>query len=187
MLKKLSFVKGSLIITLCFFVFFVASVVNAMAEEKKEETWTKKKHHEKMGVTWTKRKPHNSVMGIDTVGCKDCNPYVGDTPCSSKLPVLCIKIDGSEKPEGLETNFYKGWAGGHIGLTFPIRGDLLTSVDDANLLCEYQFGEGYRIAEHHDGYHNGSPGGWNWSAYGNIEEGLNFWIFVDDQPDCHCW
>ncbi len=160
-----SFVKGLLIITTMFIVIAVASLTTAMAGN---------------GMTW-KKGSHDSTLGTDIVGCAQCDPYVGDTPCSSKLPILCIKQDGSEKPNDLVIDFYCGWASGHIGLTFPVRGDLLTSVNDANLICEYQFGEGYRMAEFHDG-----NGGWNWNAYGNIDDSTRFWVY-NDQTSGNCW
>jgi hypothetical protein len=49
------------------------------------------------GMTWVKGS-HNSTTGTDIVGCVGCDPYVGDTACTTSLPVLCFKSDGSPAP-----------------------------------------------------------------------------------------
>lgn len=53
------------------------------------------------GMTWGKI-AHNNTLGIDLVSCHagsvSCNGYTGDTSCATKLPVLCIKVDNSPRP-----------------------------------------------------------------------------------------
>ena len=77
--------------------------------------------------------------------------------------------------------YYYGWTGGHIKLTCPVSGDALKGIADANDICEFQFGSGYKMAEHHDG-----NGGWGWYAYGNIDDSSRFWVTINDQPSS-CW
>jgi hypothetical protein len=131
------------------------------------------------GLTWAKSS-HDSTLGTDKVGCSGCNAYVGDTSCTTALPVLCIKFDGSPNP-GIATTYYNGWTKGHIALTTPVRGDKLFSLTYADYVCELHFGAGYQMAEFHDG-----GGGWNWHAYGNVDSSSRFWFYIDDQPG-NCW
>lgn len=132
------------------------------------------------GMTWAKTS-HNSGNGTDHVECAGCNAYTGDTSCSDYLPVLCYKWDGSPVPSGLTPSFYNGWKYGHIALTLPVQGWQLTSLLDANQICEYYFGPGYEIAEFH---HN--LGGWTWWAYGNVRDDQRFWTHINNQP-ANCW
>lgn len=132
------------------------------------------------GMTWSKHS-HNSTRGTDHVGCGTaCDAYAGDTLCSNYLPVLCFKPDGAPNP-GITTDFYNGWTGGHIGLTLPVQGSVLTSLAVANQLCQHYFGPGYRMAEFHDG-----GGGWNWHAFANVSPNLRFWTYINDSP-ANCW
>ena len=132
------------------------------------------------GMTWAKF-AHNSSNGADEVGCYGCNAYSGDTDCSNNLPVLCYKYDGSSVPPGLTPDFFNGWKYGHIAVTLPIQGNLLTSLSAANQICEDYFGSGYEIAEFHH-----SLGGWNWWAFGNVRSDTRFWAYINDQP-ANCW
>lgn len=132
------------------------------------------------GMTWAKS-GHGASPGVDLVSCANCDPYTGDTACSTALPVLCINKDGSPAPAGLATNFYYGWAQGNIATTLPTPGTALTSLAAADNICTVFFGSGWRMAEFHDG-----NGGWNWYAYGNVRADTRFWVHVNDQP-ANCW
>lgn len=128
------------------------------------------------GLTWQKGS-HDVALGTDRVTCAGCDPYVGDTSCQEALPLLCINVSGATNP-GFAAN---RWSGGHISLTTPIRGDQLLSPSHADYVCEVAFGDGYRMATHADG-----SAGWNWNAYGNIDDASRFWLRIDDQ-DGNCW
>jgi len=147
-----------------------------------------------MGMTW-KKQSHYDTLGVDRVGCSGCDAYQGDTPCSTRLPILCLKQDNSPDPgvpilpNGgvMPDDFYNGWAEGHIGLTLPVPGDALMGVEDANDICRFFVGSDYRIGEHHDGKRqSGGYGGWNWYAYGNVNDSSRFWAHVNGQP-ANCW
>lgn len=132
------------------------------------------------GMTWSKV-AHNSSNGTDHVDCNGCDAYSGDTDCTTYLPILCYKYDGSAVPSGLSPSFYNGWKYGHIGLTLPVKGTQLTSLADANKLCEHYFGPGYEMAEFHHNW-----GAWTWWAFGNIRDDQRFWTYINDQP-ANCW
>jgi hypothetical protein len=143
----------------------------------------------KNGMTWAKRS-HDDVLGVDYVNCSNCNAYSGETSCSSKLPILCLKKENlpdpgvsvpDKSPGVMSPRYYYGWTGGHIELTSPVSGNALKGISDANDICEFQFGPGYKMAEHHDG-----NGGWGWYAYGNIDDSSRFWVSINDQSS-NCW
>lgn len=131
------------------------------------------------GMTWTKVS-HESTYSTDQVGCSGCNPYVGDTTCSTSLPILCLKTDGSPNP-GLLIDFYHGWKGGHVYLTPAVPGTQLLSLANADSICQSYFGPGYTMAEFHQ-----PGGGWAWSAFGNVASSSRFWVYINDQP-ANCW
>lgn len=192
-------------------------VLNAQKSVASNKTVTRK------GLTWAKAE-HDPIYGIDRVSCYGtppisgsvdnfaCNAYEGDTSCAVALPVLCIKVDHSPRPNyavtgeahAMPKEFYSGWANGHITLTTPIRGTDLTSLEAANTLCTATFGDEYRMAGFDDGkyvpgmdegnfYDTTWPkpnqlltGAWSFYAYGNISGQSRFWIYIKDQPS-NCW
>ncbi|QSQ14115.1 flagellar hook-length control protein [Myxococcus landrumensis] len=129
-------------------------------------------------MTWQKR---DHAQGVDLIGCVDCNPYTGDMPCSTALPILCIRQDGSAVPPGVSPDFYNGWAEGNVATTLPVLGGTLTSLAIANKLCTSALGDGWRMAQFHH-----PQGGWNWYAYGNVRTDKRFWVYIRDQP-ANCW
>ena len=122
---------------------------------------------ERTGMTWGFRHYYSD---IDTtyVHCYGepgspnygpCDAYKGDTSCSLPLPVLCLKVDGLTRPPylplppggGMNREYYTGWAEGTAKLTDPVPGNTFTNLSDANAYCAAQLGDGYRVAEFHDG------------------------------------
>lgn len=161
------------------------------------------------GMTWAKA-GHDARLGIDAVACAsgdDCDAYAGDTACTVALPVLCLKQDGSPRPNYMvhpaggvmPDAFYRGWAAGHIATTAPVVGKLLTSAAQADALCEANFGAGWRMAEHHDGrwmqgmgadrhygnglWHTDSP----WSGSRAQGGGWAFWAYGNVRDDTRFW
>lgn len=138
------------------------------------------------GLTWVRRSS-NPVNGTVFVGCVNCDPYVGDTPCTRALPLLCFRPLNAAKPTSTDIPgdpFYYGWSGGVVGTTPPYRGDSFATLDDANAACVKEFIDfGWRVAEHHDN----RAGGWNFQAFGNVGRHRRFWMDVKDQPNGTCW
>lgn len=132
------------------------------------------------GLTFVKRN-HYAEFGVDQVGCPDCDPYQGDALCSEPYPILCIKVDAAQTNPGLTTDYYHGWTSGTFAPTLPIQGSRIGSLSQANALCERSFGEGYRMAEFHDG-----NGGWNLYGYGDLSVD-RFWVYVEGQPNGNCF
>jgi hypothetical protein len=137
------------------------------------------------GLTW-KLLGTNSTTGTVSVGCgAGCNAYMGDTPCATALPLLCIKKSGTGFPLPLpaavdNSNPYYTWSGGVVGTTAAtVPPSTLTA---ANTLCSQAFGTDWRVAEFHDG------SGWHFQAYGGVgNPAQSLWVDINDQPGATCW
>jgi len=154
---------------------------------------------------------HDPVLGIDRVGLLNTgNPYIGDTACKRKLPILCVNVDGSPRPgyalvPGGNGPFYEGWVEGHLQGTLPTRGP--TSLAAADAQCVISFGAGWRMAEFHDGAFvygmdathfcntagctsawpaGSSHGGHSMWGYGHLDPTTRYWTHINDQPG-NCW
>lgn len=162
---------------------------------------------EGFGMTWGNNTNASTVDGIVFVTCHgmprtengSCNPYTGDTACSVQLPLLCLKVDGRPRPDGLivpptgaaaamPSRFYAGWAAGLVAATAPIVGFDLQSVEAADAVCRTQFGSGWRMAEFHDGRIDeaGNRGGWAWYANGTLDTSTRYWVRINDTAG-NCW
>lgn len=140
------------------------------------------------GMTWGWNY-HLCSHAIDSVGCSGtppsplpggaCNAYSGDTQCSQRRPILCIKKKSLNRPpypvfcqrHAMPKEAYCGWTGAFLGLTPPIQGCALTSLARGDFYCRRYLGCGYRMAEFHDGkYIIGMSSSlhfqctWNWSV-----------------------
>ena len=155
----------------------------------------------KKGMTWGVY-PSNPITGTAYVSCQgapnspnpnhgDCEPYVGDTPGNTKLPVLCFKALGLPSPVANvnPASDPAYWSGGVIATTpavSPIamlwQGKPHTVV---NAYCAAQFGPGWEVAE----FHMGQNKGWKLGAYGNVGKPgqQRFWVHINDQPNGNVW
>jgi hypothetical protein len=157
---------------------------------------------------------HDPNLGIDHVGYDGTgDPYIGDTICKQKRPILCVDVDGSARPNYVVTpsqEFYQGWVEGHYTTTLPVRGTLLTSEAKGDSMCAAAFGTGWRMAEFHDSRYTApmdavnnwgtasqnppSPwvsftypnGGWTAFGYGNIRNDTRYWVAVNSTTG-NCW
>jgi hypothetical protein len=135
------------------------------------------------GMTWASLEQR--AGGIVHVGRTNpqTNPYTGDTPATSFLPMLCLKVDNSPVPAGITTDFNNGWVGGSVLLTPAIQGGQLISRAVADAICASYFGTGWRMAEFHDGRYGANlASAWSFWAYGSIPVGTRFWTAINDQP-----
>jgi subtilisin family serine protease len=157
------------------------------------------------GMTWTVLGHHDghTHLGSDSL----TNPYAGDSTIDQFLPILCLRVDGRAPPGGVLFDFYNGWAQGEARLTPPIAATVLTSRAQGDEICSETFGDGWRLAEFHDGFYpmqldpwspgggleeilppeepGGTfwmPGGWSFWAAGHLPAGQRFWVAIEDQP-----
>lgn len=139
------------------------------------------------GMTWRSVATHPTT-GTISVGCAgNCNAYQGDTPCTTPLPMMCIRKSGPGFPLQLPTgvsnsNQYYLWAGGVVATTAPVVPASAPTLVAANAACAAQFGPNWRVAEFHDGW------GWGFQAYGGVgDPSKRFWVHINDQPAATCW
>ena len=167
------------------------------------------------GMTWTvvQNFPNNDMV---RVGCNGCNPYTGDTLCSTSLPIMCVsKTDYNRPPynapacntAGCNQWFQAPWSGGYITITpVKVKGSDIGSRANADQYCKKFLGEEFVSVYHGLGsyipnmsttqYFYSSwpslssglrqPGGWNAFGYGQINVQGRFWAFNDAAPG-NCW
>lgn len=115
------------------------------------------------------------------------DPFVGDEPCSKRLPLLCYADRASPAPEALPPpgplDTTRHWNGGELAATAPVRGDTFRTVTEADARCAAEFGREWRTAEWGDGGLMGSFAG---KAGGRRFSG-RYWIDVRGQPYATCW
>lgn len=126
---------------------------------------------------------HGEPRQLDRPHQDSCNPYQGDTSCRTVLPVLCIKTTGAPKPVGVQNSFYQGWVGGTLAATQAVMGAVLGSPAVATARCVAELGDGWRMAEFHDG-----QGGWGLEGHkgSGFETRTRYWVHINDQPG-NCW
>ena len=153
----------------------------------------------KRGLTWGVY-PIDPTTGTFTVSCQGmpavqgggaCNPYVGDTPGTARLPVLCFNKLGMPYPvpNSAPNSQLAYWSGGVVAATPPVSpiamgwtGAPRSTVD---AYCAAQFGSGWVVAEHHMGQNQG----WKFGAYGNVGKPgkQRFWVHINNQPNGNIW
>lgn len=143
---------------------------------------------DKRGMTFLVS-PFESVDNTLNLSCvtesneDHCNPYAGNRLCSTALPMACFKPTGKEAPQELEgTSASHLWARGTVRFSSPVKADRFKDQDEAHAYCKSSFGEGYRMATHHQ---NNSP------QLGFIAEGESdvkeAWIHASTEPYGNCW
>jgi hypothetical protein len=106
------------------------------------------------------------------------NAYVGDTPCSDTRPLLCFQPGARPRPAAFSFPALVpqiGWTGGAIALLPEVLGLEIRSRTTADRMCAGKFGEGWRMAEFHDG------GAWGFGAEGELPKDARFWVAINDQ------
>jgi hypothetical protein len=137
------------------------------------------------GMTW-KLTATNVPTGTISVGCGNtCDAIHGDTPCTTALPLLCIRKAGTgfplPRPASVSpSNQYNLWSGGVIGTTSAVVPPATLPAADAQ--CASAFGANWRVAEFHDAW------GWGFQAYGGVgNPASRFWVHINDQSGATCW
>ncbi len=113
-----------------------------------------------------------------------CNPYTGDTPCETPLPVACLRPQAAPVPKEMEAVQGRwSWTGGSIAVTEPVPASRFKRIGDVDRLCASRFGPQWRTAGIHDGYTlQGLTG------YGQLPKSTNrVWVDIADQPYATCW
>ena len=154
----------------------------------------------KRGLTWGVY-PIDPTTGTFTVSCQGlpavqsgggaCNPYVGDTPGTARLPVLCFNKLGMPYPvpNSAPNSQLAYGSGGVVATTPPVSpiamGWLGVPRSTVDAYCAAQFGSGWVVAEHHMGQNQG----WKFGTYGNVGKPgkQRFWVHINNQPNGNVW
>jgi hypothetical protein len=112
-----------------------------------------------------------------------CDPYSGDTPCSTALPLACYKEGNNSIPQNFTVSGYSdsSFVGGEVKPSAPVTGNQFKTRIEADAFCASQFGTGWRILSYQDG-----NGGYV-SSRSRIAPKTRLWIDIKDQPRGRCW
>ena len=133
------------------------------------------------GMTWVVKRQANGLVQVGAD--KMTNAYVGDRSCPEVMPALCVNVGGFGPPANANGIDYSiGWSGANIKATGPVSGESLSTREAANNLCKNSFGNGWRMAEFHDGsLGTANTDGWEFWGYGDLQTGTRYWVAINDQ------
>lgn len=113
-----------------------------------------------------------------------CDPYAGDTSCTTRMPVACIRPVAAPIPQPLKRHFASSlWSGGRLAFTEPTPGSRFATIGDVDAFCASRFGVDWRAAELHDGTHNTGIAGFGDPA--SVPD--RAWVDIIGQPYATCW
>ena len=152
---------------------------------------------------------HDSKSNIDYWGCKDCEKKkekeAGNTTCYNEQPILCHFRGGYNRAayEVKNPNYRYGWSEGMVKKGPSLMGCVITSNAVGDLICQENFGPGWKMATSRQGMIiEGMMGydyvGTNWKAngpkkevpymfwaHGNVDdERKTFWVFNQNGNNC---
>lgn len=113
-----------------------------------------------------------------------CNPYVGDTPCETELPVACLLPGRNPAPSELvAAGLDAVWSGGDIALTEPVPAARFLDIAEVDAFCTARFGRDWRTLAPHDGFPNGGVSGRGQAPAVPVRA----WVDHVNQPYATCW
>jgi hypothetical protein len=135
--------------------------------------------------------PITVAAGFPKASGRRGDPFVGDTDCSTALPLLCLRDQQRPAPAafsqagrlGSHEDLARQWTGGDLRLSSMVRGDTLATVQDADRRCRREFGAGWRVADFHAGGAGMQLVGFGTGAPLNQRA----WVDIKDQPYGACW
>jgi hypothetical protein len=160
--------------------------------------------------------PEEKNSWVGRMSCNGCDPQLGDTSCSEKLPVLCIVHPRTlDRPyygyypdftpyDNPDQSFYEGWTGGVLAVTDPVRGLEIDSYKTGDSLCKTAFGPKAKFAQFTDGWYMKNMNGpnlkiekaWNWTQAASGEYNLwgvfnhdhlgRSWVWTQTTPTGNC-
>lgn len=144
-----------------------------------------------MGMTFYVPSPKlRHVLRIVALGCNStrddraaCDPYAGDTPCDTPLPVACIRPAERPVPVGFVKGYDKTWAGGDLAVAPAAPASRFHRVREVDAYCAANLGPGWRVVEAHDGLGGNTVSGLGDRA--SFEPRV--WLDIADQPYATCW
>lgn len=138
------------------------------------------------GVTYTKQ--FDLPVGFAALSCwnvpegdRTCDPFKGDTPCTTALPVACHRDRGEPVPVKYRRS--SNWSGGEMAFTTPTPASRFRTVGEVDAFCRAQFGQDWRIVR----YHEGGIGGELLARSRTRAPSSRVWVDIQDQPYATCW
>lgn len=116
------------------------------------------------------------------------NPYTGDTPCETALPLACFLDLDQPLPRQFddaapETFVRRYWSGGLIAATPPVAASSFPTIREADAYCAAEFGEDWRVLT----YHDGGPVNQLLGYGGLTDRDQRYWVDIRGQPYGTCW
>lgn len=144
------------------------------------------------GVTFVRAvQPAIEATGITILACNPlrddrpaCDPYVGDTPCETSLPVACIRPDEAPLPATMrERMAISAWSGGRIAVAPATPASRFRALADVDRYCQRHLGKAFRTLSYQDGARANAV-----SGYGRANDfEPRVWIDIADQAHATCW
>lgn len=135
--------------------------------------------------------PATEIPGVLSMSCffvdertHRCGLYSGDMPCSTPLPVACLRPGIEPPPQQTKgTLAFRTWTGGHLKLSPAVAGSQFARIGDVDRYCARSFGPEWRTAALHDSLKiDGLAGrGDQRTVTGRV------WVDIADQPYATCW
>ena len=132
---------------------------------------------------------HDASVNTDYLSCdrSTCSPSSGNMKCYNSVPILCHDHSGMNRLSYWVKTPYTdhGWSEGSVVITTSAyMGCLLTSRALVDLICEYEFGYGWKWATSNMGLaienmHGYEYTGSQWSSYSDPKQTTEFkvWSF----------
>ncbi|MEP3655546.1 MAG: hypothetical protein ABJO36_11685 [Litorimonas sp.] len=112
-----------------------------------------------------------------------CDPYKGDTLCSTPLPLACFDYTGDPAPDQIiKTNREKLWAKGSVKFTPAVTGETFKHQGEVHAFCAANFGSAYRAATHQENL----SGQLSYIARGSAAV-TQAWVHAKTEPYGNCW
>lgn len=132
-----------------------------------------------------------SAPNIVTISCSHggrdqymCDHYVGDTACTTPLPVACFRPRGRPMPKAMVGAYASQmWSGGELAFSEPVAADRFRRIGEVTSFCARRFGPDWRAAALHDGMHNLGISGF---GDGRRLSGRT-WVDIAGESYATCW
>lgn len=127
--------------------------------------------------------PDVSVLScMSDPGQSGCDPFSGDTLCTTALPLACYKPGNRPMPDIMkQSSLGDSFNGGQVRLTEPVVAASFKTRLEADAFCSRQFGDGTRVLQYADGTAAAVV------SMSPIPIRTRVWVDIGDQPRGRCW
>jgi hypothetical protein len=141
------------------------------------------------GMTFSESSMKPFGDDVSFLGCSGdvnngiCDPYGGDTLCSTEMPVACYKPGELPMPDLVNADpaTARAYVGGEVRASPAVPGAQFATSAAASAYCATTFGPGWRVLSYRE------AGGGGVIARGTIPAKTRLWVDISDQPRANCW